>query len=641
MDVQCPQCAFAYELDDALITSTGTLVRCTQCEHKFRVTHDSDCEDEPWIVKTFDGDTARFRNRTDVEQAIVRGELGRSDLLARGRGEARPLGNIVELDAYFDQQQRVGSLEVVSRPGSVPDDTLTSPNLLSRTSAVVLESSPDVASARASRPTHSAPLTPFPRAPSSFPPAREARRMPGLVDSAYPASARVSDRAPSSENYALISAPSSRSYASEASRLAVPIDVRPRARKTGWVVAISLLLGVGSSAFLLGRRYTKAQQAPVASTVAADFSGVAADILAGRLERSRVAIDALSKTLGADPQLLAVRTFLAISQADVAESLAIYEKMAGLPGAAPLAIAAEEAAAHAIKASERWAEVAPDAPESIFALAQSFALMGQRARAQQYIDRIGPAAPSYAYSAALLASLGGSPDAANLLEKAYQSEPFRARLRFLSRGLAKENTSVQNALIAELRATCDSANVLRWLDGFRAAVEADAAAPVPKKIVAADDFGVAFEGESEPSTGGGSAGGTATKSGKKLPSDPRRALEEGDRARRRGDHEEARALFQVALEANPLDSEALAGLGDCARDAHDLAAALAYYRKALNANPSFLPARIGLADAQWAGGDRTSASRGYREIMENFPEGAYPALVKERALGQSTTPEQP
>jgi Tfp pilus assembly protein PilF len=68
-----------------------------------------------------------------------------------------------------------------------------------------------------------------------------------------------------------------------------------------------------------------------------------------------------------------------------------------------------------------------------------------------------------------------------------------------------------------------------------------------------------------------------------------------------------------------------------ARAQGDTAGAQSLYKRALGVNPSYLPALIGLADVQWDGGDKAGAQKAYRDIVDRFPEPAYPARVKQRA----------
>ena len=107
---------------------------------------------------------------------------------------------------------------------------------------------------------------------------------------------------------------------------------------------------------------------------------------------------------------------------------------------------------------------------------------------------------------------------------------------------------------------------------------------------------------------------------------------------RKGDWEKARQIYDAIVARNPNDSEALCGVGDVARAEGDSAGAISAYRHVIAINPSYLPALLGLTDTQWATGDRATATKGYREIVDRFPEGTYPAYVKQRAEGQAPPP---
>jgi tetratricopeptide (TPR) repeat protein len=124
-----------------------------------------------------------------------------------------------------------------------------------------------------------------------------------------------------------------------------------------------------------------------------------------------------------------------------------------------------------------------------------------------------------------------------------------------------------------------------------------------------------------PTNGGGGGGG----------GDPRSLLSQADGAKNRGDWERAKGLYGQVLKASPNDSEALAGLGDVSRGQRDYANAQTYYKQALAVNGSFIPALVGLGDTLWDQGDKAGAKKTYKEIVDRFPEQAYPAHVKQRA----------
>jgi predicted Zn finger-like uncharacterized protein len=102
MDVTCERCATEYEFDDALVSETGTSVRCTQCGHRFKVRRkESVGAPEVWIVRTVDGSALEFRALRDLKAAIGNGRVGRDDVLSRGAGRPRRLASIAELEPFF------------------------------------------------------------------------------------------------------------------------------------------------------------------------------------------------------------------------------------------------------------------------------------------------------------------------------------------------------------------------------------------------------------------------------------------------------------------------------------------------------------------------------------------------------------
>lgn len=112
MEVTCRKCGTEYEFDDALLSTRGTAVRCTQCSHQFRVFpkgfEPSDPSARPrrgagsgWAVHTATGKTYHFRSLGELQAEIRDGNLALDDRLARPGVPAKRLGDIAELRAFF------------------------------------------------------------------------------------------------------------------------------------------------------------------------------------------------------------------------------------------------------------------------------------------------------------------------------------------------------------------------------------------------------------------------------------------------------------------------------------------------------------------------------------------------------------
>ncbi len=117
MDVRCERCGTEYEFDDALVSDRGTSVKCTECQHEFRVMPSQVAvpaagvggaggTGDEWAVTRAGGGLVVFTSLRDLQDAIRGGDLGREDMVSRpGRsgaaGRARALGTISELEHLF------------------------------------------------------------------------------------------------------------------------------------------------------------------------------------------------------------------------------------------------------------------------------------------------------------------------------------------------------------------------------------------------------------------------------------------------------------------------------------------------------------------------------------------------------------
>jgi tetratricopeptide (TPR) repeat protein/DNA-directed RNA polymerase subunit RPC12/RpoP len=133
MDVRCARCGIEYEFDDALISDRGTMVRCTECGHQFRVhpSHVIPGAPDEWRIVTPDGQTIVYLTLRELQQGITQGQVGRDANLIRGSSPARPLGTIAELDPFFPtpagEQRQQSTLTGVAPPSLAPAAAPTPP----------------------------------------------------------------------------------------------------------------------------------------------------------------------------------------------------------------------------------------------------------------------------------------------------------------------------------------------------------------------------------------------------------------------------------------------------------------------------------------------------------------------------------
>ncbi len=120
MDVRCERCGTDYEFDEARISEAGVAVKCTTCNHVFKVrkpsaqaasavTEVSDLSQLPspgekqrdWKVRQPNGNVFTFRELTTLQRWIVERKVFRDDEISLTGETWKRLGNIPELASFF------------------------------------------------------------------------------------------------------------------------------------------------------------------------------------------------------------------------------------------------------------------------------------------------------------------------------------------------------------------------------------------------------------------------------------------------------------------------------------------------------------------------------------------------------------
>jgi predicted Zn finger-like uncharacterized protein len=109
VDVRCERCQTEYELEDSSVSEEGTQVQCMACGNTFLVKPAPGALVEPdspppaeWLLETSDGQAHRFRNLTSLQKWIIERKVTREDRISRTGHAWRRLGEIVELEPFFD-----------------------------------------------------------------------------------------------------------------------------------------------------------------------------------------------------------------------------------------------------------------------------------------------------------------------------------------------------------------------------------------------------------------------------------------------------------------------------------------------------------------------------------------------------------
>lgn len=455
----------------------------------------------------------------------------------------------------------------------------------------------------------------------------------------------------------------------------LPAYSHPEGRRVGgWVVGVALLAGVAAIGFYMVQKSPNTSTANAAGNtdprVQSFLAGGEAALAQGNLELAKENFDKASALSERNADVLLAVARLAAARADIAwlkQKLVVVESdeaRVNKQSLDDLSLAARRAADDAMKG-------APDDAALVRARIDALRIAGEGRTARPLVDKI--------------LSTGSQPETAYVLaalDLAEADPPWSLVLSRLRAAAAGEGTSsrARAALVYALARSGDGVEARKELErlaaqprvhpllpALRGFVERtspegkDGGAPtaavdvnrLPNQVPSSATPSLSSSparvtaGPPSPSPAGPVAAApnvTPTpkpvgegpapapgNGGGALPSDPRTLIRLAEAAKGKRDLDRARTLYEAALAKSPSDSEALAGLGDVTRSQGDTASAQGLYKRALGANPSYLPALIGLADVQWDGGDKSGAQKAYRDIVDRFPEPAYPARVKQRA----------
>lgn len=107
MDVTCERCGTVYEFDETLVSGRGTTVKCTQCNHVFKVTPPGATPSSRpgWQVRRQDGAVMEVESLKVLQRRIAQGHLSEDDTISRDGTVWKRLGDIAELQSFFETSQ--------------------------------------------------------------------------------------------------------------------------------------------------------------------------------------------------------------------------------------------------------------------------------------------------------------------------------------------------------------------------------------------------------------------------------------------------------------------------------------------------------------------------------------------------------
>ncbi len=135
MDVRCPQCETLYEVDEHQLRGGGATLKCSQCDHVFRLQTSVALNQENrrrWMLRnTSSGDILYFAAFDQLHKWIMEGEASKGDEISRTGDRWTCLEDIGEFMPVFKAVDSISSLNnapAVQRVNDVPDSAGSSPS---------------------------------------------------------------------------------------------------------------------------------------------------------------------------------------------------------------------------------------------------------------------------------------------------------------------------------------------------------------------------------------------------------------------------------------------------------------------------------------------------------------------------------
>jgi predicted Zn finger-like uncharacterized protein len=689
MDVTCPRCQTDYEFDDALVSERGTTVKCTNCGHQFRVFRNrgaaaATADVEIWRIDKRDGQMLELRSLVELQRAIRAGRVGRQDLLRRGDGAPRRVGDIPELEPFFPAARAEGS----SGPHTMPLPALGDRPVTATPAWGHAIAPPEPSAAR--RP----PSIPPPLKPPSVPPPP---RVPVTVHTtprpiapdAPPLGFEPRDERPEQRvSFDEIAAepPTHRRPDLTGPSMQPPVgpahggeeptanepppaldalfasNAPPPKKGNGVLVALVVVGGLLVAAGTVGRPYLQkllagGPAAPSASG-AANGDRLARELTGGQRARDEGdfagAREAYLRATTLDDKSLQAWDGLCTAESELASA---HWVAALLQGSALERDQASSIGAAAGRSCARWSELAraSDDPKKVAAdarPARALAAQGDGAGVRLYL----PSHSGEAVFAALATMAEATKSDAAAIGAAAKSvapsllktpavgiaSPADLALCATILQLAGQGPTAQE-MIAELARRAPRHLLLETLRGTTPSTAASADAGAPSASASVVATGPAPSSNAAGVSGGTTTtptgGGATSAGGDDTAGDYRSLNERAHKALAGGDATKAETLFRGALGQHPGDVDALYGLGQIARARGDHPGAMSYFKQVLDASSGFAPARIALADEQWNAGQQDEAKKNYTLYLERVSDGSGADRARSRTgLEKKTDP---
>lgn len=485
MIVPCESCRTEYEFDDALVSSRGTSVRCTNCGHEFRVFRQGQGQGaESWRVRNVDGTEYDFRELRQLQQAILTGVVTRRDWLLRDGVTPRELGAIPELQTFFDRAGQPTESSTIAFAGQGMARGVPAPARGARTGRTNPFGSPPDHDGHASETIKIAAQTDN----TTAPPPVDLR---SVVEPDPPTRRHQNDRDLSAHDEeirpSMVPTPSRAVYGN---RSVVDQDSGPgsttesytiisRTRRSGlrWMVGIVAIGAIGvaaAAAWRAGLVGGTKQQVAITDNRISDLLNSGDQALAeGDLDEANDRYTKASVLAEKDLRVLTALSRVAAAKADVA-----WLKLRILPAQATDArsVAAAdlaEASARARKAAEKAVEAAPEDSSVIRIRLDALRLAGDRNAARALAPKVATQSsnPEAAYALAALELCEDKPSYTTVIERlrlaaSAEKTPSRARAALVYALVRAGDNSEAKAELTRLSAAMRPHPLLAYLKAY-------------------------------------------------------------------------------------------------------------------------------------------------------------------------------
>ncbi|MDJ0762066.1 MAG: zinc-ribbon domain-containing protein [Myxococcota bacterium] len=637
MDVTCKKCSAAYSLEDALVASDGTSVRCTKCGDVFTVYPPGGAKraKDRWQVHRATGGTIVFDRIAALQQAISTGIISKNDVLSRDGGLSKRIGDIPEMVPFFSK-----SAPPVPEPdlSTLSTQEMSAPSLFDK----------------------------LPVEPSSQP---DPKSIPGSQDepdfSQIPASAdeKEWDRGSNID----VSGPEWAEKTGKIPRYRKDFaSLPPVKRKMGrWVPLLVVVFLVISIGYFIKFQYENVDD------VVGDMLSTSSDsrhkkfydrgresFLLDSFAHFRQAEREFQKVLGLEENHAATLSALAEMYAVWAQYLRDAEVDALIdvtgektPGAATTRESQRLVSEYQEKLRDAadWADQAikadPDLPEANRAMADIKRLQGNLVLARSHLGKAlaKQGDPEAAYVAVLIDRDSGEAvdKLAFRLSQLTGNRPLiRAMYRNARMLASKGNNNAAREVLAKLFELNPDHLMARDLaaridDGKKVVLSVDTGRkaglhpPLPTAVSNIDEKEPVPDKQtpvSEPTT---SAPTPSKNTAPRQPAGIGEMLARASRLKKKGRNAEATRLYASVVERSPNNLDALTGLADCYKNAGATGKAMTYFRRVLQRSPSHGPALIGLAKTFKMRGQKEQALKYYNQYIQTNPNGSQINMAKQ------------